>query len=273
MKPFTLMAFAAASVVLFAGPTAQAEGWNGGYVSGHVGGGLQRDDGNEFIGFDKNLDGDFGDTVTTAAGANAFSPGFCGGAALTPTPAGGCLDDESDVDFGIRSGYDWQSGRLVFGIVGEFAKADHTDSVSAFSTTPARYAFTRRLDVLSAFRARVGVGGERALLYATGGGAFARVEHSFATSNAVNTFVPADDDGAFGYQLGGGLEVRFARNWSVGAEYLFTSLNDTDRFTVRAQGPAPATNAFILSNRAGTDFRRSDKFDFQTARLSVGYRF
>lgn len=273
MKPFTFVALAVSAATLFAGRAAQAEGWSGGYITGHVGGGLQRSDDGEFIGFDKNLDGDFGDTVTTVAGANAFSPGFCGGAALTPTPAGGCTEDGNKVDFGIRSGYDWQSGRLVLGVLGEFAKAGLSDNVSAFSTTPARYAFSRRLDVIGAFRARVGLGWPKALVYATGGPAYARIEHSFATSNGVNTFVPVDDDGVFGYQVGGGLEFRFAGNWSIGTEYLLTGLDDTDKYTVRAQGPAPATNPFILTDRAGTDFRRSDKFSFQTARIAVSYRF
>ncbi len=52
-----------------------------------------------------------------------------------------------------------------------------------------------------------------------------------------------------------------------------TSLDDKDEYTVRVQGPAPATNPFILTNAAGTDLRRSDQFDFHTARLTAAYRF
>jgi outer membrane immunogenic protein len=54
---------------------------------------------------------------------------------------------------------------------------------------------------------------------------------------------------------------------------LFTSLDDRDEFTVRVQGPAPATNAFILTNPAGTDLRRSDQFEFQKVRVAASYRF
>ena len=53
-----------------------------------------------------------------------------------------------------------------------------------------------------------------------------------------------------------------AGRWSFGAEYLMTGLDDKDEFTVRVQGPAPVTNAFILTNTAGTDLRRADQFDF-----------
>lgn len=59
--------------------------------------------------------------------------------------------------------------------------------------------------------------------------------------------------------------------WSLSAEYLFTSLDDRDEATVRAQGPAPATNPFILANASGTDMRLSDRFDVRVAR-GLAYR-
>jgi outer membrane immunogenic protein len=52
-----------------------------------------------------------------------------------------------------------------------------------------------------------------------------------------------------------------------------TSLDDKDEYTVRAQGPAPATNPFILTNAAGTDLRRADQFRFHSLRVTAGYRF
>ena len=89
----------------------------------------------------------------------------------------------------------------------------------------------------------------------------------------MNTFVPAGNDGVWGYQAGGGLDIRFGRRLSFGAEYLMTGLDDKDEYTVRVQGPAPSTNAFILTNAAETDLRRADQFDFYSVRVTVGYRF
>lgn len=261
------------SAILSAAPQGSAQdSWTGAYISLNAGYGFQPDDASEAIRFDKDLDGGFNDTVTNVAGANAFSPGFCGGGALTPTPTGGCTEDEDGLEFGGRLGYDWQSGRLVLGLVAEVSSADAKDSVSAFSITPARYAFTRDLRWLGAVRARVGVGSGRALVYATGGGVRGKIENTFATSNAVNTFVPSDDDSAWGYQAGGGLEFRVAK-LSLGGEFLHTSLRDEDKYTVRVQGPAPATNPFILTNVNGTDFRRSEAFKFSTVRFTASYRF
>lgn len=251
-----------------------AQEWRGGYVSGHLGmsmipKGAAEDN---VVRFDTNLDGTFDDVVRTAAGANAFSPGFCVGAAASAVPTGGCAIDDDGFDFGVRGGYDWQRGGLVVGLVAELAAPDHVDSVSAFSTTPAFYTFTREVEWVTGFRVRAGAGWGRALIYGTGGAAWAKIDHRFATSNAVNTFVENDDDMGWGYQLGGGAEFKLGR-LTVGGEYLWTTLMDEDRYTVRAQGPAPATNPFILTNASGTDLQRADRSDFGAVRFTAGVRF
>ena len=45
--------------------------------------------------------------------------------------------------------------------------------------------------------------------------------------------------------------------------------------TIRLQGPAPATNASILADPdpAGTELQRARRFEVQSARVSVNYRF
>jgi opacity protein-like surface antigen len=274
MRIQTLAVCAATAFGLCAGvEAADAQTWTGPYVGGTIGFGMQPAGDNRIVVFDKTLDGDFSDTVTTVAGVNAFSPGFCNGAAVSSTPAGGCIQDDRAPDYGVRGGYDWQGGHVVVGAVGEVSWMDQTGSVSAFSTTPAFYTFTRELNWLGSVRGRAGFGGARSLVYGTGGLARASVDHSFTTSNVVNTFVPSGNDGVWGYQVGGGLEFRLGGHWSLGGEYLMTSLDDKDEYTVRVQGPAPATNAFILTNPAGTDLRRADQFDFYSVRFQAGYRF
>ena len=234
-------------------------------------------DADETVLFDTNLDGTFSDTVRTAAGADAFSPGFCGGIAVGSLPSAGCVEDEDGIDFGGRAGYDWQMRGLVFGALVDISTSDVIDGVSAFSTTPAFYAFSRELKYVGGLRGRLGGGSHRVLVYGTGGAAWGSVDHQFTSSNGVNTFVPAKDEirseMAWGYQAGGGIEVRLGAHWSVSGEYLFTSLNDKEDGTVRSQGPAPATNPFILVNAAGTDLRREDRFQFETLRVGLSYRF
>ncbi|WP_290890638.1 outer membrane beta-barrel protein [Arenimonas sp.] len=263
---------------LGAAGAAQAQStWNGAYLGGHAGPSTQSDARGESILFDTNLDGVFGDTVRTAAGADAFSPGFCGGGANGPTPASGCRsngDDDND-DYGLRLGYDWQDGALVYGVLGEVARGGLTDSVTAFSTTPAFYTMRRELETSYALRGRVGLsfGDDRNLLYATAGYAWASVRNDFSTSNGVNTFVANGDSDASGAQVGLGYERRIGDAFSVGLEYLRTDFEDED-YRVRAQGPAAATNPFLLVNPDGTDFRRSNgDIEVESVRLTLNYRF
>ena len=280
--PRTLLATAAIGA-LFAtagiAPAFAQDAWTGGYVGGHVGVAMEPDDaGRDRILFDTDLDGQFGDTVRTVAGADAFSPGFCNGAARTQVPAGGCSENDGGADWGVRAGYDWQAGNWVYGVVGEYAMNDVRDAVTAYSTTPAYYTMFRKVDGMAAIRGRIGYAfGAQAenLVYATAGLAYARIEAEHTTSNGANAFTTSDrSDNVDGHQLGLGYERKFGDNVSVGLEYLFTSLEDED-FRVRsARGTAPATNPFLLVNPNGTDFRRSDTdFDFDSVRLTATYRF
>lgn len=260
--------------------TVQAQGWTGVYVGGSAGAALQKERSGESIRFDTNLDGAFTDTVRTVAGADAFSPGFCGGLAIGPAAASGCTEDESGSDFGGRVGYDRAFGVMVVGALLDVSRTERTDSATAFSITPAFYSFTRELNHVAGLRGRVGFGSGRLLVYGTAGGARGSVDQRFTTSNTVNTFVARDDRSAvedstnvWGYQAGGGIEVRLGARLSLAGEYLFTSLDNREESVVRAQGPAAATNPFLLVNASGTDFQRSDKFEFQALRLGLNYRF
>jgi outer membrane immunogenic protein len=255
-------------------PFAAAD-WTGGYVGVYAGSQMDPDDDDDRILFDTDLDGSFGDTVRTGAGADAFSPGFCDGVAQGPTPGAGCAENTGGGDWGLRAGYDWDTGNFVYGVLLEYGYNDARDAVAAFSTTPARYTMLRKVDDTLALRARAGFtfGDGGNLVYATAGYARASIDNFFATSNGVNTFVSSGGGDADGYQYGLGIERRFWDRVSLGLEYLHTSLDD-DETRVRAQGPAPTTNPFILVNAAGTDFRRSDEdFDLDSVRLTLSYRF
>lgn len=268
----TFVATAACLAFSGAAVSAAAQEFNGPYIGGYAGYAFQPDDEDETILFDTDLDGEYADTVNTVAPANAFSPGFCGGQANGPTPADGCDDDEGGADLGLRAGYDWQFGSFVVGGLIEAGATDVNDAVSAFSTTPARYTMVREINYLAAARARAGFATNNLLFYGTAGLAYADVEHSFNTSNGVNTFTDRDSDSLTGYQIGAGAEMAISPRWRAGVEYIRTSLDDED-YRVRASGPAPATNPFILVNPAGTDFARSDEdFEIDSVRLTLSYR-
>lgn len=274
-----ILLLTAASLIATTAPAfaQEEEKYDGFYVGGSFGYSVQNNDVGETIQFDRDLNGSFGDTVVTAAAGapNAFSPGFCNGRSRTNAPAGGCENDRDNVEYSARIGFDKQYGNIVVGVLGEVGKSRIRDSVSAFSTTPAAYSMTRKIDWNAGLRLRAGyAAGGNTLFYATGGGAYAKVDHSFRTTNVQNAFAGRGKDDVWGWQAGGGVEQKLGSGLSMGLEYIYTRFDDKD-YRVRAtQGVALASNPFVLSGAGGTDFRRSDnRFDYHGIRTTLSFAF
>lgn len=277
MKNLSLLAALAAAAVTM--PAMAQEGrdtsqdFNGPYISIVGGGTLQGSDRGETLVFDTNRDGTYGDQVTTSGGANAFSPGFCNGAA-TGTANLGCKNDKDGPEYYARLGFDKRMGNFVIGAVLEGGRSHARDSVSGFSTTPASYTMSREADYQAGARLRAGyTPGGGALFYVTGGGAYARLDNKFTTSNTANSFSDNGKTNGWGYAAGGGAELMVTNNISVGLEYLYTDLKDKDYVVNVGPGTAPPTNPFLL-NGGGTDIQRSNPhFRTHSVRGSLSLRF
>ena len=276
-KTLLSLALVALASPAFAQPDDAGDKWSGFYVGASIGNTDPRGGDDGTLLFDTNLDGSYGDTVRTGAGADAFSPGFCGGVATGRTPGEGCFDDRGGTTLGARMGYDWQMGHWVFGALAEYNRHDVRDGVSGFSTTPASYAMIRELDSTIALRARAGISFGQSndwLAYATAGAVRAKLNNRFETTNTANAFDLTDSGDADGVQFGLGVERKIAGNVSLGLEYLRTRLDDEDTIVRVSRGTAPATNPFLLVNANGTDMRRSDdRLDLDTLQLTLNYRF
>lgn len=251
--------------------------WSGPYI-GIYGGVLENnEDAGESLVFDRDFDGQFDDTVVLSGTTNsAFSPGSCDGSANGQAASGGCDVDPTGVEAAIRLGYDMQFGSFVFGVLGELSGANVEDTVTSFTTTPAAYVFSRELETMAALRLRAGFAAGSGLYYVTAGGAQAKIENSFRTTNTVNSFTErVNEDEADGYQLGAGLEWRLAPNFTLTGEYLFTNLQAGDYVVRFGPGIAGPTNPFILPpNTAGTDVTRSnDDMELHALRLGMNVRF
>lgn len=279
------LSYASALIALAASAPAFAQdddAPSGGYFNGfYVGGTFALDatanDDDAGFAFDTNRNGDFDNAVLTTTGANAFSPGFCGGSALARTNTG-CTDDKDSYGYAIRAGYDTRVGEgpFVAGLLIEAAKSESVDYVSAFSTTPANYIIARQVDHNFALRGRLGFspGDGRGLFYVTGGVAYGKIDHAFATSNTANSFTETNDEEyELGGQVGGGAELYFMPNASVTFEYLYSKFDDDDYFVAVGAGTAPATNPFLL-NGGGTNLRAFDTgLDLHSFRVGLNFRF
>jgi outer membrane immunogenic protein len=164
---------------------------------------------------------------------------------------------------GGQVGYNWQSGRAVFGLEADFQGADVGGTVNTF-VPPIVSATGQRLDWFGTVRGRAGfTATPNLLLYVTGGLAYGEVKHAFSASNSGgsfnNTFV---NNTSAGWTVGAGAEWGFAPNWSVKAEYLYMDLG-TRTFATLPSGTTPVG--------ASLDSRFADKF--QIARVGINYRF
>jgi len=248
--------------------------FDGPYVQVFGGIGAQPSDKEDTVLFDTDGDGSYDNTVSTAAGANAFVA-FCEGRATSTDRTTGCSNDKDRLDYGGRIGFDKRMGNLVVGLLVEGSANDLLDGTSAFSSTPASYTLTRGLDYSISGRARVGFtpnGG--ALFYATGGISYARLSHDFTTTNGVNSFSEVNDDSmVLGYQLGGGAEIMLTDTISLGLEYLFNRYKDDKYYVQVGQGAAGATNPSVLAGGQVRMQPSSENFSYNSFRATLGFRF
>ena len=256
--------------------------FSGIYIGAAGGYDVQPNDVGSSILFDRNGDGNFNDSVNTITGANAFSPGFCNGSARTGSSAFGCRNDDDGWAYYGRAGIDAQRGNIVVGVVGEFGKTEITDSTSGFSTTPASYTMSRKIDWEASVRGRAGYAINTTLFYGTFGAGYAKIDNLFFTTNTANAFSASGSKNQWGFLGGGGIEQKLTKNISIGMEYMYHQYQDNDARVRVTAGTALAgspvllaNNPFVLApNTAGTTFRRSDEnFRWHSLRGTVSFRF
>jgi outer membrane immunogenic protein len=129
---------------------------------------------------------------------------------------------------GGEAGYNWQTGPWVLGLEANFEGSGLSGGRTAPCPPPLcgglAASYTQKLTWFGTLRPRVGYALGNWLLYATGGGALARLDTN-ATA-AFGSFSATDNRGETrdGWTLGGGVEVEFARGWSAKIEYLYVDL-------------------------------------------------
>ena len=135
--------------------------------------------------------------------------------------AGGSLSGNFDTDGfigGATLGYNIQRGQFVWGIETDFSFSD-VEGVRDIGAD----SYRTSMDWLWTVRGRVGLDMNGWMPYVTGGLAVADVG---ARAFDVGVIDASASDTAVGWTVGGGLEVKLDRNWSMKAEYLFVDLGD-----------------------------------------------
>lgn len=210
-------------------PPIMAFSWTGFYVGAQIGYAF----------------GDVNGRLTDAVGGNAnaysYSPdGFIGG---------------------LHAGFNWQFGSIVTGLEGDVEYSGLSGRNGVFGVGAAvvgpnggaPFYHTTDINWQASLRARLGVAFDRALIYVTGGAAFADTDHTIGSVGfpAFHTY----SDTRWGWTLGGGLEYAFTNNWTARAEYRYTDF-----------GRVSNLNAVQNS-------RDSNDLTTHTIRLGVSYKF
>ena len=154
---------------------------------------------------------------------------------------------------GVHAGYNYQVGSFVLGAEGDVEGVFGDDDDDLVIVGPGGGVFTNygfaanALDWQGSIRARAGFAFDRALIYATGGFAFAGVSDGFG-------IVGGDDDTLTGWTLGAGIEYAFTNNLTTRLEYRYTNFDGGDNFF---------NNVALGSN----------DIEFHTVRAGISYKF
>jgi outer membrane immunogenic protein len=121
---------------------------------------------------------------------------------------------------GGQIGANYQVGQWVFGIEGDGSYADINGSRSslAFAATT----IGSKIESLATFTGRIGFAWDMVLIYAKGGGAWARETHTVSGASAASF-----SEDRFGWTVGGGVEVALNRNWSIRGDYAYIDFGTT----------------------------------------------
>jgi outer membrane immunogenic protein len=197
---------------------------------------------------------------------------------------------------GGQVGYQWQSGKLVFGAEGDYSPFHESVTLSQIIglpattlTPPSTVVISRKVRFVHQMsaRARIGYASGKTLVYGTGGYSYARIRvdendvftapaglappgcatpgpspcfNALAAGPIIFTSSPAQN--RHGWNAGGGVERRFNKRYSIGLEYRHTDLGSRTSAaeSYLATYPTPPTNAAIISYAPTKISLKSDSF-------------
>ena len=172
---------------------------------------------------------------------------------LIGSPGFSDWNDHFDMDGttgGVYAGYNYQRGTWVYGL--EF-NVESANIKGDDAKWPFGDKITAKINGQGAARARVGYAFGPALLYATGGLAFANVKTDYYDAGATDSYSQT----RAGWTLGVGAEYAFAPNWTGRLDYQYADFG-------RLTDPATTTDP-------GWQYHHD--ITTNAVRLGVGYKF
>lgn len=172
-------------------------------------------------------------------------------------------------------GFNWQAGRMVFGLEGDYnhfnKDAERTVTFADPCGSGCIYTVMQRVNVkhLATLRARFGWANAHWFIYGTAGGVNAKVNyHNVFTDNFADAYEASwQSHSKNAFVWGAGAEVHFAKNWSVKTEYLHSNLGDMS-------GPGGLLTAYYpRQSFPSSKFTHSYDLSMDMFRCGVNFRF
>jgi len=166
-------------------------------------------------------------------------------------------DDDGTFIGGVHAGCNWQDRELVYGVEGDVSFGDE-------------------IDYLASLRGRIGFATDTLLVYGTAGVAFFGAEEEFSVYHEDDGMryyygddsysrdsakIYDDDDDEVGFVIGGGIEKKLNRQFSIGLEGLYYVFDEDD------------DEDFVLGfdKKEDPKFSRDDDDDFFVVRARLTY--
>jgi len=144
------------------------------------------------------------------------------GQTASATPLATTNDDGDGVIGGIVYGSSWQFGQWVLGTDSDWSWSDADSGLNITGAGTGPLSATVDIDYSSSSRIRAGrLVNPSTMVYGTVGVAFARLDVS-------GTLIAggSDEETAFGFVFGGGIETTLSNRWFARVEYLHTNYGD-----------------------------------------------
>jgi outer membrane immunogenic protein len=139
------------------------------------------------------------------------------------------LNDSDDAfTVGVTGGYNLQCGALVLGVEADFnySTIDIDRTYNVVGLIPL-VRDERTLDWFVTLRGRAGLAVDNVMFYATGGLAFANIDHTVtALPGLLNLNLINSSDTRFGWTIGGGIEYYISDRISLKSEALYIQFED-----------------------------------------------
>lgn len=171
-------------------------------------------------------------------------------------------DDLDGAVLGVHVGFNFQSGRMVFGIEGSITGSD-IDGIGSSNLAGISVNTTTDVDLFARGVGRLGIASGRTLFYVDGGIAYADATTKTSITNGLQSIALGENDEShIGWTLGAGIEHALTDGWIARVNYAhFDFGNET------------SSNEVVVGQPTGITFTNDRDLNIDTITVGISRKF